>query len=318
VIIFVSFGWGFINPFLIHQLTNHIFNPFIFQSILKTAKTATPMETGEDNVRGNKRVYIGNLSWSVTWRDLKDHMASAGEVTRADVLTGHDGRSKGCGIVEFSRAEEASTAIATLNNTEIMGRDIFVREDREQRGGNTGGGGAPSQNHRGPRGGGGGGDGKSVYVGNLAYEVQWQDLKDHMRSCGDVAYAEVMTMNDGRSKGCGIVEFVSADGAARAIAELNDSELQGRAIFVREDREGGGGGSGGRPMREGDGGYQGGWQQNQRQGGGRGNSGLSVYVGNLSYETTWQDLKDHMRQAGNVDKVRSCVYVCASLAACCN
>ena len=258
------------------------------------------METGEDNVRGNKRVYIGNLSWSVTWRDLKDHMASAGEVTRADVLTGHDGRSKGCGIVEFSTAEEASTAIATLNNTEIMGRDIFVREDREQRGGNTGGGGAPSQN-RGPRSGGGGGDGKSVYVGNLAYEVQWQDLKDHMRSCGDVAYAEVMTMNDGRSKGCGIVEFVSADGAARAIAELNDSELQGRAIFVREDREGGGGGSGGRPMREGDGGYQGGWQQNQRQG--RGNSGLSVYVGNLSYETTWQDLKDHMRQAGNVDKV---------------
>ena len=258
------------------------------------------METGEDNVRGNKRVYIGNLSWSVTWRDLKDHMASAGEVTRADVLTGHDGRSKGCGIVEFSTAEEASTAIATLNNTEIMGRDIFVREDREQRGGNTGGGGAPSQN-RGPRGNSGGGDGKSVYVGNLAYEVQWQDLKDHMRSCGDVAYAEVMTMNDGRSKGCGIVEFVSADGAARAIAELNDSELQGRAIFVREDREGGGGGSG-RPMREGDGGYQGGWQQNQRQG--RGNSGLSVYVGNLSYETTWQDLKDHMRQAGNVDKVR--------------
>jgi RNA recognition motif-containing protein len=33
--------------------------------------------------------------------------------------------------------------------------------------------------------------------------------------------------------------------------------------------------------------------------------GTSVYVGNLSYETSWQNLKDHMRQAGNVDDVRN-------------
>ena len=130
-----------------------------------------------------------------------------------------------------------------------------------------------------------------------------------MRQAGEVAYAEVMTMHDGRSKGCGIVEYVSAEGAAKAIRELNDSELKGRAIFVREDREQGGGGGG---PREGDGGYQGGWQQRGGHGhggygGGRGgghHGNVSVYVGNLSYETTWQDLKDHMRAAGNVDKVR--------------
>jgi hypothetical protein len=42
---------------------------------------------------------------------------------------------------------------------------------------------------------------------------------------------------DGRSKGCGIVEFADAAGARRAMAELSDTELGGRNIFVREDRE---------------------------------------------------------------------------------
>lgn len=124
-----------------------------------------------------------------------------------------------------------------------------------------------------------------------------------MRSAGDVVHAEVMTMHDGRSKGCGIVEFSSADGAREAIATLNDSDLKGRTIFVREDREQqGGGGGGGSGPREGDGGYQHGGQgwNNRGQGGGRGGGGgggnnyggnTSVFVGNLSYETTWQDLK---------------------------
>jgi RNA recognition motif-containing protein len=96
-------------------------------------------------------------------------------------------------------------------------------------------------------GGGGGGDagGRSVYVGNLTFEVEWQDLKDHMRASGDVLCAEVMTMHDSRSKGCSIVEYANINGVNRAIKELNDSELMGRKIFVREDRERGGGGGNG-------------------------------------------------------------------------
>jgi len=58
-------------------------------------------------------------------------MRSVGEVVRVDVLTGPDGRSKGCGLVEFSTVEEAQRAIAELNDTELMSRMIFVREDRD-------------------------------------------------------------------------------------------------------------------------------------------------------------------------------------------
>lgn len=242
----------------------------------KSAKGKSPYAKpqGKDGAEGgggaNTRVYVGNLSWSVSWRELKDHMKSVGDVIRADVLTSYDGRSKGCGIVEFASAAEAQKAVEELNNTELMGRQIFVREDREQ-----GGGGEDGQSKR-------------VYVGNLSWDVAWQDLKDHMRTAGDVQYAEVMTDYDGRSKGCGIVEFTTADGAKEAIEKLTDTELKGRMIFVREDREQGGGHGG---------------HHNQ---GGRGHhgggGGVSVYVGNLAYETSWQDLKDHMRAAGNVDK----------------
>ena len=47
-------------------------------------------------------------------------------------------------------------------------------------------------------------------------------------------------MHNGRSKGCGIVEYADINGTNRAIKELNDLELMGRKIFVREDRERGG------------------------------------------------------------------------------
>ena len=242
-----------------------------------------------DNSDPSCRVYVGNLAWEVSWMDLKDHMKQGGcEVTRADILASPDGRSKGCGIVEFETAEGAQRALL-LNDTELMGRQIFVREDRES--GN--GGGYYTQKPMGGAAGAGvtGGEKQTcrVYVGNLSWEVAWQDLKDHMRDAGNVVHAEVMTEADGRSKGCGIVEFETAEEAKEACDNLSDTELKGRMIFVREDRETSSGG-GGAPAHGG-----------SRGGGG----GTSVYVGNLAYETSWQDLKDHMRQAGNVDQVCS-------------
>lgn len=307
-------------------------------------RARTVLPAADAVLPANKRIYIGNLSWEVTWRELKDHITSRGlDAVRADVLMGNDGRSRGCGIVELATFEEATSAIGALHDTELMGRKIFVREDREDGSGtnnngnrnnnayndnNTNKRAAAVGSSRGGHGSGGGTGGtvpvvlgRSVYVGNLSYETAWQDLKDHMRSAGDVLHAEVMTMSDGRSKGCGIVEYATTESAARAIAELGDSELMGRQIFVREDREGGnnkaagGGGRGGAGVvREGDGGYLAGGPYHAAgfgggsgggRGGPRGNMGnnLSVYVGNLPYETTWQELKDHMRAAGNVDKV---------------
>ena len=48
------------------------------------------------------------------------------------MFTGSDGRSKGCGIVEFQDSSDADEAIQQLNNSTLRGRVIFVREDREE------------------------------------------------------------------------------------------------------------------------------------------------------------------------------------------
>ncbi|KAF8820277.1 hypothetical protein IE077_004513 [Cardiosporidium cionae] len=76
-----------------------------------------------------------------------------------------------------------------------------------------------------------------VFVRNLPWDVRWQDLKDHMRKAGDVVRADVIVDAGGRSRGWGIVEYAAAEDANRAIAELNESTLFDRVIFVREDRE---------------------------------------------------------------------------------
>ena len=130
----------------------------------------------------NKRVFVGNLSYGVAWQDLKDHMKQAGEVIYCDIIPEPDNASfsKGCGLVEFGSAEEAQTAIETLTDTELKGRAIFVREDREtmsianathgglQRGRGRGGGrgrGAGGGSRGGGRGGGGYGGGGGGYGG---------------------------------------------------------------------------------------------------------------------------------------------------------
>lgn len=264
-----------------------------------------PAEVVEKKVR----CYVGNLDWGVESHDLEEHMKTAGKVVSAEVMRAGDGRSKGCAIVEFSTPEEAQEAISTLTDTEVKGRMIFVREDREiGSGGGRGGRGGRGRGGRGGRGGyGGRGRGRNVrvedegdesvddddddddddeggntgscslYVGNLAYETSWQDLKDHMRAAGNVDTAKIITgQSDGRSKGCGIVVYQRPQDAARAIRELQNSELDGRPIYIREDREQGG-----------------------RRGAG-GAAGTQLYVGNLSFDTTWKELKDHFRQCGDV------------------
>src|SRR6266480_423328 len=81
----------------------------------------------------DRRVYIGNLSYDVKWHHLKDFMRQAGEVLFADVLLLPNGISKGCGIVEYATREQAQNAVNTLSNQNLMGRLVYVREDRAER-----------------------------------------------------------------------------------------------------------------------------------------------------------------------------------------
>jgi len=268
------------------------------------AKESSGAEEEEDSDK-KRRVYVGNLAWEVSWQDLKDLMKTLNhEVVRVDVMQTSDGRSKGCGIVEFATPEGAAEAVLTLNDTELCGRRIFVREDRENSSSGISGRdnlyrGGRYNSHRNRQYGSSTvssdpeSQSRRVYVGNLSWDVTWSELKDHMRTAGDVVRADVICEHNGRSKGCGIVEFETEEGAQKAIETLTHTELRGRSIFVREDREGSGNEMKGGHRSRNAGAY--GMNHNQQ-------NNNSVYVWNLSYDVSWQDLKDHMRKAGNVDQ----------------
>lgn len=55
-------------------------------------------------------------------------MQLAGNVLHADVLQSFDGRSKGCGVVEYATASEAQRAISDLTNQTLNGRTVYIRE----------------------------------------------------------------------------------------------------------------------------------------------------------------------------------------------
>lgn len=92
-----------------------------------------------------KKIYIGNLSYSMDDQSLADLFSQYGQVESARIVMDREsGRSKGFAFVEMSTDEEAATAISKLNGTEQSGRSINVSEAKPmapREGGRSGGGG---------------------------------------------------------------------------------------------------------------------------------------------------------------------------------
>lgn len=89
----------------------------------------------------------------------------------------------------------------------------------------------------------------NIFVAKLNYDTQEADLQDAFEEFGQVDSAKIiMDKFTGRSKGFGFVEMPNDDEARDAIRNLNDQELDGRTIVVKEarPREDRGGGRGGR------------------------------------------------------------------------
>ena len=78
---------------------------------------------------------------------------------------------------------------------------------------------------------------KKLYVGNLPYDMNNEDLGKHFEEYGTVSSAVVITDRDtGRSKGFGFVEMENPDEADKAIAAMDGKEMNGRSIRVNEAR----------------------------------------------------------------------------------
>ncbi|MHC1790269.1 RNA-binding protein [Desulfovibrio aerotolerans] len=96
----------------------------------------------------SKKLYVGNLSFSSTENDIRDHFSAYGEVLSVNLITDREtGRLRGFGFVEMDDAG-AAAAIQNLDGKELGGRTLKVNEAQDK-----------------PRSGGGGGGGRGGYGG---------------------------------------------------------------------------------------------------------------------------------------------------------
>ncbi|RPD54895.1 hypothetical protein L227DRAFT_334303 [Lentinus tigrinus ALCF2SS1-6] len=77
---------------------------------------------------------------------------------------------------------------------------------------------------------------RNLFVGNLPFHIQWQDLKDLFRQAGAVQRADVALGADGRSRGFGTVSFSNEADAERAVRMFNGYEYNGRPLKVHFDK----------------------------------------------------------------------------------
>jgi RNA recognition motif-containing protein len=98
------------------------------------------------------KLYVGNLSYSVTEDELRELFAQAGGVTSVAVIKDRDtGQSKGFAFVEFSTQADAQKAISRFNGQKLGERTLTVnlarpKEERSRSG--SGGYGGGYNNHR--------------------------------------------------------------------------------------------------------------------------------------------------------------------------
>jgi RNA recognition motif-containing protein len=108
----------------------------------------------------NRKLFVGNLSFSTEESTLQDLFAQAGQVESVRVMRDQaTGRSRGFGFVEMATEDDARAAIEKFNETELDGRRLAVNEARPPASGGGRGFGGGGGGGRGFGGGGGGGFG---------------------------------------------------------------------------------------------------------------------------------------------------------------
>jgi len=146
-------------------------------------------------------------------------------------------------------------------------------------------------------------DETKIFVGNLSFDITDEQIKDVFKDCGEVVNIEWFSSKDGQFRGCGLLEFDSAEAANKA-TELNDQDVLGRAMKVNLNK----------PKDRDDRGDRGRGRRGDRGGRGsdRASSGPSekppgcttVFLGNLSWSVTDDNVHEKFADCGPISSIR--------------
>ncbi|KAI3943854.1 hypothetical protein MKW92_046694 [Papaver armeniacum] len=182
---------------------------------------------------GSKKLFVGNLSFSLEQEDLVEFFKDAGQIVNVQFATDGDGRFKGHAIVEFATEESVQKALER-NGQNLMGKSVKLSLP-----GKTGGAGSgwrsdvdaesPKTNSKPktpttPQ-------VKKLFVGNLSFSLEQKDLEEFFKDAGEIVKVDFAKLKDGRSKEHAIVTFAAEEAVQKAL-EKNGQNLMGRPVHI--------------------------------------------------------------------------------------
>lgn len=206
------------------------------------------------------KIYMANLPADTRESDVKKFLEDFGSIK--DIVIKYE-RSFVYAFVEFEDHGDARDAVKDLDGTKLEGNRVRVEFSKD-----SGEGPSEGSSRKGE---------SMIYMGNLPNDCTDEDIEEFLKGYGKVR--KNIIKNDGHY---GFVEFEDHHDARDAVKDLNGTKMNGKEVrleFSRGARDNNRKRQGASPPRR---------------------KGHRCVVENLSSRTSWQDLKDFMRQAGDV------------------
>lgn len=179
-------------------------------------------------------VYVGNLYFDVRSEDLKKEFERAGPIDEAKVIMDHRGLSKGFGYVRFQDIASATKAIELYNLQNFEGRRLSVQYSI-YRGRPTHGQGRSTDSYdsrtlterpQNP-------PTKTLFIGNMSFDMSDRDLNDLFRGVKDVIDVRVaIDRRTGQPRGFAHADFVDVKSATDAAEYLKGKVVCGRPLRI--------------------------------------------------------------------------------------
>jgi RNA recognition motif-containing protein len=197
-------------------------------ALSEVAKESKPRQRREkSDTPPNKTLYIGNLYYEVTTDQLKKVFSRFGEIENVKIVYDNRGLSRGFAYVDFKEISDAQTAVDNLDMQVFEGRNLVVQFHR-----------AKEQSNRTPRSGSFGGyesnpPSKTLFIGNMSFEMSDKDLNDLFRDIRNVMDVRVaIDRRTGQPRGFAHADFIDVASATRAREVLKEKVIYGRELRV--------------------------------------------------------------------------------------
>ncbi|KAL1651381.1 hypothetical protein SLS58_000721 [Diplodia intermedia] len=174
-----------------------------------------------------RTLYIGNLFYQTNEDQLRQEFSRFGDIVKTTIIKDPAGMSRGFGYIEYSTDEAASEAIADMNQRVLDGRRMTVQYHKKRE--NNSPRNDRSRSRRdipNP-------PSKTLFIGNMSYEMSDRDLNELFRDIRNVLDVRVaIDRRTGQPRGFAHADFMDETSATKAMELLQEKEIYGRRLRI--------------------------------------------------------------------------------------